>query len=681
LAVAVPRLPMGERLGRYLGVGPERRRLWPLAVVTTVLAAASALEMAAMFHPSFDPSRIYDGTDTRAFGLLFGAALAMVWPSRSLRAGVERGARRLLGVAGWSGLAVMAVLMVATNEYSGFLYRGGMVLLSLATVLVVASVAHPASRLGRLLGCPPLRWVGVRSYGIYVWHYPVIVLTSPAATSGTDVLRAAAQVVATLALADLSWRFVESPVRHGAIGRLWAQVRAPRRRAALSGRAWVALSSVPVAMVVAVLALAGIMPTVPEGTLAASTSLPGGTVAGPGDLAGTVATTVATVATTVATTAAPTTAAPTTAAPTTAAPTTAGRARPGPSGGSPASRLTKPAPGAPGTRGPVTGTTSASRPGPARTGATTRTTLAPAHAKPATKTKAGGHAAKTGATGHATRTRATGHATATSLATRTSLVPATSRPGTTRPPAARGTAPATTVPAAPALRTSCQQVAHFGDSTSESLVSPQYLPDPAQRLNAQYSRVGAQNSIMRIVGGTSIVETLPGDQNATQMAQQLVRQGFKGCWVLALGTNDTADVYVGSNVGMAARIKQMMSVIGDQPVLWVNVRTLVTSGPYAEANMERWDAALLAACPSYPNMRIFNWAGVAKPSWFIADGIHYNSPGSAPRAAAIADALATAFPADARTLASAKAKGKSGGGNAGCMVNEASSWHLPTFKD
>ena len=128
------------------------------------------------------------------------------------------------------------------------------------------------------------------------------------------------------------------------------------------------------------------------------------------------------------------------------------------------------------------------------------------------------------------------------------------------------------------------------------------------------------------------------------MAKQLIDQGYHGCWVLALGTNDTADVYVGSHVGVAARIQKMMSIIGNQPVMWVNVRSLLGSGPYSEGNMQKWDNALVQACPSYPNMRIYNWAGVVQPSWFISDGIHYSSLGSAQRAHLIASALAEAFP-------------------------------------
>ena len=186
---------------------------------------------------------------------------------------------------------------------------------------------------------------------------------------------------------------------------------------------------------------------------------------------------------------------------------------------------------------------------------------------------------------------------------------------------------------------------HFGDSTSSGLVSDDYLPDPAQRIGAQYARVGVRRSIFHITPATSIVETPKGTTDAYHLALDLRHGGYQGCWVLALGVNDAADVYVGSYVGISGRIERMMSAIGDQPVMWVNVKSLVPSGPYAESNMQRWDAALVAACARYPNMRVFDWADVAKDSWFIPDGIHYYSPGYAARAELIADALAEAFPA------------------------------------
>jgi lysophospholipase L1-like esterase len=192
-------------------------------------------------------------------------------------------------------------------------------------------------------------------------------------------------------------------------------------------------------------------------------------------------------------------------------------------------------------------------------------------------------------------------------------------------------------------------VVHIGDSTSDGLTSPDYLPNPRQRISAQYARVGVTTFIPEISGARSIVETYENYPNAYTAAQQLIQQGYRGCWVLALGTNDTADVAVGSPVGLAARIKTMMSLIGNQPVMWVNVRSLLAAGPYSETGMLSWDNALLQACASYPDMRVYDWAAAVKNSWFISDGIHFTSAGYAGRARLIAKALAAAFPAQGRS--------------------------------
>jgi hypothetical protein len=114
--------------------------------------------------------------------------------------------------------------------------------------------------------------------------------------------------------------------------------------------------------------------------------------------------------------------------------------------------------------------------------------------------------------------------------------------------------------------------------------------------------------------------------------------------VLALGTNEAADVAVGSSIGFSDRVDRMMADVGTMPVMWVNVKSLVGSGPYAEKNMADWDNALVQACAKYPNMRVFDWASVVNDSWFISDGIHFTTPGYAARSKMIADALAKSFP-------------------------------------
>jgi hypothetical protein len=198
----------------------------------------------------------------------------------------------------------------------------------------------------------------------------------------------------------------------------------------------------------------------------------------------------------------------------------------------------------------------------------------------------------------------------------------------------------------PDARTSCTSVAHIGDSTSVGMVSAAWLPDATQRLAAQYRDVGVRRVQIDASGGRSIVEELPGQLNGYRVAAAWYSAGYRGCWVIALGTNDAANVAAGSSVDMQARIAEMMAGVHGEPVLWVNTQTDLTSGYWSEANMQQWNSALVQASTRYPNMRIFNWAGMVQPSWHLADGIHYTSAGYAIRAAAIAHALALAFPAD-----------------------------------
>jgi peptidoglycan/LPS O-acetylase OafA/YrhL len=202
-------------------------RRWLLIGLVVLGAIASAWAMAAIFQPGSDPTRVYEGTDTRAFQLLIGASLAFVWPSRRLTGPISALRRRGLDALGAVGIAVIVVMLMDTNEYETFLYRGGMVILSLATLAVVAVLAHPSTLLGRILGAPPLRWIGVRSYGIYLWHYPIIVLTSPVDGTAGPLLTLA-QLGATVAVAALSWRFVEEPIRKHGFRVIFTGLTAPR---------------------------------------------------------------------------------------------------------------------------------------------------------------------------------------------------------------------------------------------------------------------------------------------------------------------------------------------------------------------------------------------------------------------------------------------------------------------
>jgi hypothetical protein len=232
-----------------------------MIALTLAAAAASAVEMGILFVPYGDPTRVYDGTDTRAFALLIGAALAMALPRNQVFAPVTANARRLLDGVGGAALLGIVVMFWLTNEYDSFLYEGGMALLALLTAVLIAVTIHPGSHLQLVLGWEPLRWVGERSYGIYLWHYPVIVLTTPLNAS-PNIIRAILQIAATIGLAALSWRFVEQPVRHGSLGRL---CRAARSRQwtwtwpTLKPVGWVVVGAVGVNAVLCAVGLFGLV--------------------------------------------------------------------------------------------------------------------------------------------------------------------------------------------------------------------------------------------------------------------------------------------------------------------------------------------------------------------------------------------------------------------------------------
>ena len=130
-----------------------------MIILTLSAAAASAIEMGILFVPDGDPTRVYDGTDTRVFALLIGAALAMALPRNQTFAPVTVSARRLLDALGGVSLLGIFLMFWLTSQYDSFLYEGGMVLLALLTALLVIAVTiHPGSHLEvrPRLGAPPL---------------------------------------------------------------------------------------------------------------------------------------------------------------------------------------------------------------------------------------------------------------------------------------------------------------------------------------------------------------------------------------------------------------------------------------------------------------------------------------------------------------------------------------------
>ena len=198
-----------------------------LLVLTLMGVMASTLAMALLFDPGADPSRLYYGTDTRAAGMLLGAALALAWSPARAVAGGQRG--RALDAAGALALGGLLLAYLGFSEAHPFLYRGGFLALAIVTALLIVAATHPAARLlPRVLGVAPLRWVGQRSYGMYLWHWPVFMLTRPGLDVPIDgVPLLALRFGLVLLLTELSYRYIEQPMRRGALGRWWRGLRTP----------------------------------------------------------------------------------------------------------------------------------------------------------------------------------------------------------------------------------------------------------------------------------------------------------------------------------------------------------------------------------------------------------------------------------------------------------------------
>lgn len=247
LLVALYKLPLGR-------ITPRIKVL----IVSAGLAVASTAWMAHLaiangFPIPNDPSRIYFGTDTHAMGLLIGCAAAALWRSDRLNEKLTPDRASAMNGLGLICLVGLGYFFNFVSELNEWLYRGGFLLLSLLTAGLVVVAAHPGLKFGARLGNPILKWFGDRSYGIYLWHWPIFVLMrSGIDLQWPDPVVFVTKIAIVLVISDLSYRFVEMPVRNGAIGdriAVWRAAGVPRPQSQTLIAAGLTVAIVAISMV------------------------------------------------------------------------------------------------------------------------------------------------------------------------------------------------------------------------------------------------------------------------------------------------------------------------------------------------------------------------------------------------------------------------------------------------
>jgi peptidoglycan/LPS O-acetylase OafA/YrhL len=187
---------------------------------------------------------LYLSTFSRAGGLLLGSAFAMIWRPLALMRGPLRTRGAMLDGIGIAGLGTLALLMwsvgfVGSRGADPLLFRGGFFVTAIATLAVIAAVTHPRTLTGRALSVPVLVWIGLRSYGLYLYHWPVYQLMRHIAGRHMKFHEFLIAMGITLVITELSYRYIETPIRKGALSKSWARVRDARdpgrRNAVLAG--------------------------------------------------------------------------------------------------------------------------------------------------------------------------------------------------------------------------------------------------------------------------------------------------------------------------------------------------------------------------------------------------------------------------------------------------------------
>ncbi|MGX4763523.1 acyltransferase family protein [Holzapfeliella sp. JNUCC 72] len=206
----------------------SKKKRYPI-IVAIVLTIVSIGLMAGLYRPGIDTSRIYYGTDTRLFALMMGSLLGMIWPREKLTQNVQKLTSTVLNSVG--GVSFLIILMMSLlpimNPQQGFTYLGGMAIFSLFTTLLVAVIVHPAAMFNRLLTNPVFSYLGTRSYGIYLYQFPIMIFFENRFRNIADhpILYPVIEVMLILAVSEISYQLIEKQAHKLTIKGLIIQVK------------------------------------------------------------------------------------------------------------------------------------------------------------------------------------------------------------------------------------------------------------------------------------------------------------------------------------------------------------------------------------------------------------------------------------------------------------------------
>lgn len=190
------------------------RRLKSIRIIFLILLVISMIAMMVLYVPNENVARVYFGTDTRIQTLLMGVLLALVWPPFQLKAKVNTQMRMMIDTAGVVGLAILFICFKFVSETNSILYYGGFFLISTVTLLVIASSVHPSGYFAKFLGNKVFTFIGSRSYSLYLWHYPIIVLIHHQFVQGQiPPLVYVVEILLMVLMAKFSYKFIEQPFR------------------------------------------------------------------------------------------------------------------------------------------------------------------------------------------------------------------------------------------------------------------------------------------------------------------------------------------------------------------------------------------------------------------------------------------------------------------------------------